>query len=569
MIDVAFPPRGATLQATSSYIDVSGEVTSGAGAIVSVTVNGDPVSLDGGNFSVAFSPEYGGNTLVIVATDAMGTVRQHVQAFHWASEYISPNDKAEPGIGIWMAQETIDDGDHSLPPNDLATIFELVLAGYPLDGLVSGKVASTSIGWADYDIYISNFKAGPRSVSLDAQTGKLKMTATLSDLDADVDLETDDWAPNIGGSVDISEVIVTGDVSLNVANNGLEASLDNIDVTINEPDFDFDSGAVNFLLGWLADILVDDLKGELEGAFAGEFAGQLEPLLADALGTLAFATSFDMPSLDPSGEPVTVALSTDFSDVSVKNSGAEFQLRAAATSADSNSYDNLGAVARSGCGLNEQLMDLPKAGPFEIGFSDDTFNLLLYAAWQGGLLEFEVPPEMLADVDLSQYGIGSDALTIHMSGMLAPVVSDCDGEGLVLHVGDLKVTANLELFGQSMDVEMYASFKAGVALSVADGVLGIEIEEVQELDSEISILQEDLVASEAGIAALIDDNLVPALLGALGGGALGGFPLPEIALTDELLNLPPGSIPAGTAIGINPQSSSHEAGNVFISGTLK
>ena len=77
------------------------------------------------------------------------------------------------------------------------------------------------------------------------------------------------------------------------------------------------------------------------------------------------------------------------------------------------------------------------------------------------------------------------------------------------------------------------------------------------------------MASEAGIAALIDDNLVPALLGALGGGALGGFPLPEIALTDELRNLPPGSIPAGTAIGINPQSSSHEAGNVFISGTLK
>jgi hypothetical protein len=568
-ITVNYPPRGATLEAVTAYIDVAGEVVSGAGAITSVTINGEPATIDGDTFSASFAPEYGGNTLVIEATDELGTTRQRVQAFHWAPEFIAPNAKAEPGIGIWMAQVTIDDGDHSLPPNDLATIFELVLAGYPLDGLVSGTVATTTIGWADYDVKVSNFTAGPRSVSLETKNGKLRMTAVLKDLYADVNLKTDDWAPNFPGHLDINKVTVTGDVTLSVVNHQLVADLDNIDVSISGLDFDFDSGAVDVLLGWLADILIDGLVSELEDTFAGEFASQLEPLLADALGTLAFSTNFDMPSLDPNGAPVSVALETDFGAVSVKGSGAEFQLRASASAPDSNSYDNLGAVARSGCGVSEQVMELPKSGPFEIGFSDDTFNLLLYAAWQGGLLEFEVPPEMLADVDLSQYGIGSDALTIHMSGMLAPVVTDCGGEGLVLHVGDLKVTANLEIFGQSMDVEMYASFSAGVSLSVADGVLGIEIEEVQDLDSQIAILQEELVGSEAGIAALIDDNLVPALLGALGGGALGGFPLPEITLTDEMLNLPPGSIPAGTAIGIEPNSSSHDAGNVFISGTLK
>ncbi|MGB0589552.1 MAG: hypothetical protein ACPGU1_07740 [Myxococcota bacterium] len=568
-IAVSFPPRGATLEANNAYIDVTGTVSSGAGDITSVTINGDEATVDGDSFTASLAPEYGGNTLVIEATDTQGTTRKRVQAFHWAPEFIAPDAKAEPGIGIWMAQSTIDDGDHSLPPNDLATIFELVLAGYPLGGLISGTVATTSIGWADYDVNVSNFSAGPRSVGLETQNGKLKMTAVLEDLYADVKLKTNDWAPDFPGHVDISKVTVTGDVLVSVVNHQLVADLSNILVEISGLSFTFDSGAVDFLLGWLADILTDGLVSELEDTFAGEFASQLEPLLADALGTLAFSTSFDMPSLNPSGAPVSVALETDFGAVSVKDSGAEFQLRASASAPDSNSYDNLGAVARSGCGVNTQTMALPKSGPFEIGFSDDTFNLLLYAAWQGGLLEFEVPPEMLADVDLSQYGIGSDALTIHMSGMLAPVVTDCSGEGLVLHVGDLMVTANLEIFGQSMDVEMYASFSAGVSLSVADGVLGIEIEEVQNLDSQIAILQEELVGSEAGIAALIDDNLVPALLGALGGGALGGFPLPEIALTDEMLNLPPGTIPAGTAIGINPQSSSHDAGNVFISGTLK
>ena len=44
---------------------------------------------------------------------------------------------------------------------------------------------------------------------------------------------------------------------------------------------------------------------------------------------------------------------------------------------------SLGAVNREGCGAENQTMFMLKDGPFEIGFSDDTFNLLLYAAWQG------------------------------------------------------------------------------------------------------------------------------------------------------------------------------------------
>ena len=569
VITVAYPPRGATLVNTA-FVDVTGEVTSGAGDIVELTVNGEPADTLGPSFSASISPVFGGNTLVIEATDSLGTTRKHVQAFHWAPSYLAPDAKAQPGIGIWMAQETIDDGDHSLPPDDLATIFELIFAGYPLNGLVDGKVAETSILGADYDVNVSNFSAGPRSVSLDALDGKLGMTAVIDDIYADVDLVTGAWfAPNYPGYVTIEEVVVTGDVSIEVQGHQLVASLESISVQIVNEDFNFDSGVVNFLLGWLADIFIGGLIGELEQTFEGEFASQLEPLLADALGTLAFSTSFDMPSLDPNGESISVALTTDFEDVAVNPSGAEFQLRASATSVDANSYDNLGAVERSACGGGEQVMDLPMAGPFEIGFSDDTFNLLLYAAWQGGLLEFTVPPEMLADVDLGQFGLSPDALNIEMSGMLAPVVSDCANGDLVLHVGDLKVLATMDLFGQSLDVEMYASFSAGVSLSVADGVLGIAIEEIESLESQISIVQEDLVASEVAIAALIDENLVPALLGALGGGALGGFPLPEIALSDDMLDLPPGSIPEGTAIGINPQSSTHDAGNVFISGTLK
>ena len=120
-----------------------------------------------------------------------------------------------------------------------------------------------------------------------------------------------------------------------------------------------------------------------------------------------------------------------------------------------------------------------------------------------------------------------------------------------------------------MDVVMFASFTAGVEMSIDDGQLGLVLEDIEDLQSQIAIQQEDLIGSEALIASLIDDSLVPGLLGALGGGALGAFPLPEVPLTDELLGLPPGSIPPGTALGINPTGINQVDGNSYIEGELK
>ena len=470
-----------------------------------------------------------------------------------------------------MSQATIDDNDHSQPPDDLATIFELVLAGYPVDSFIEGDNGTVEVLGCDYTVKIKNFSDGSRSVSLDTQPGSLGMDASISNATADIKLKPNGWClwGTINGNVTIQSINISGDVSLSVVNAELDASLDNVSVTMNNLDFDLDSGVLDVLIGWLIDLFTEGLADDLAQSFEGEFANQLEPVLASALGSLAFDTSFELPSLTPGSPGVEVSLTTSFSDVDISDSGAAFYMKAGSSAIADPAYENLGALRRLGCGASAQSLQMPSTDPFEIGLSDDTFNLLLYAAWQGGLLDFEVPPEMLADVDLSQFGISPDDLSINLSAMLAPVVTDCAGGELTMHMGDLKVNAAMNLFGQVIDVEMYASFSAGVTLSVSEGTLGLEINEIQGLESQISVLQEALVESESAIAALIDDSLVPALLGALGGGALGGFPLPEIALTDEMLDLPAGSIPNGTAIGINAESSVHEDGNVYISGTLK
>jgi hypothetical protein len=289
----------------------------------------------------------------------------------------------------------------------------------------------------------------------------------------------------------------------------------------------------------------------------------LEPMLADALGSLAFQTSFEMPSLDPNGSTVPIDLVTDFFSTDLSPAGAELKLRAGMFGPQMAPHVNDGALMRGGCGTGIQTMTLPKESPLEIAFSDDTFNMLLYAAWKGGLLEFDVPASMLSAVDLSAFGI--EEMSVHVSGMLAPVISDCNpNNNLQLHLGDLKIDATITLFGSTMDVLIYASFQVDVELSVDNGEIGLALSEVTSLETEVTVLQEALITSEYLVADLVNETLVPSLLDSLGGGALGAFPLPEIALDSGL----PGT-PGGTSIAIEPISYWRLEGNSLISGVLK
>ena len=560
-ITVTYPLRGATIQgAGTPTITVTGSVTSGGGPITSFMINGVPTQVAGdGSFSRIVQTAVGGNTLVFEAVDAKDTPRRRVQAFHWAKGYNKPappkGGMADPGLGIFLSQEVIDDGDHSQPADDLATIFELVLAGFDIAGLVPSGALASVLG---YDIYIKNLKDTKRSVSLQSGNGVLKMTATIEGVTGDVDAKAE-WLPDASGDLTITKITIKADVEVNVVNHALDAQLKNVDVTLTGVDI-----SIGWLVDWLIDLFVDGFVSDIEQNFESEMAAQLEPMLTDALSSLAFSTSFDMPSLDPAGGTVAIDLVTDFSAVDFTPAGGAFHLRAGAYAADkATAFDNSGAVRRLGCGTGLQQLILPKASNLELSLADDTFNLLLWSAWSGGLLEFDVPDSMLADVDLGEFGITD--VSIHISGMLAPVISDCNpDQSLKIHIGDLRADASMSLLGTQMDVVMFASFTAGVELAIADGELGLALTELEELESEVTVVQEGLIGSEAVIAGMIDESLVPGLLDALGGGTLGGFPLPEIDLSGSLDGVPP-----GTGIAIDPEEVSRAGGNTIVSGDLK
>ncbi|MGM0575858.1 MAG: hypothetical protein ACQEXJ_09035 [Myxococcota bacterium] len=563
-ITVTSPERAATLEGSSPFLYVQGQVESGAGPITELKLNGTSVNIQSdGSFSYPYNGHIGGNTLVLEATDSFGSTRKRVQSFLFGVDYNKPTEPkagmVEQGMAIHLAQEVLDDGDHSHPPDDLATIFEMVLDGYDFSSIMppGSKLGSVDLVVGTASVYVEDFWAGERSVSLYSTFSGLEMTASVADVGVTVCAGCGEWY-EVDADVTMDAIIIDADLDLSVENHQLVANLTNVSVTVDNLDV-----SAGVLVDWLIDFFEPTIKEEIETSFESEIAGQIEPMLTDALSSLAFQTTFDMPSLDPSGGSVPLSLVTDFQAVESNSSGLTLKLRSGAYAPKVTPYDNLGALARGGCGSGYQKLIVPKADPLELVLSDDTLNELLYAAWNGGLLEVDVPPEMLSDVDLGEYGITD--LDISLSGMLQPTLSDCNPDSeQEVHIGDLRVDASLNLLGQPMDVVMYASFIAGVDILVQDGELGVSLTSVKSLESEVTVLQDGLVGSEDMIADLINENLVPSLLDAMGGETLGGFPLPEIDLGAAVDGLP-----AGTVIAIDPQSITRQGGNTIVGGDLK
>ncbi len=164
-IGIEFPPRGATLvgDADDRAVTVIGTVTSAAAELASLTLNGNPVTVGGdGRFSYDVTAVVGGNTLDLLATDGLGAERRRVQAFLWSSDYLEP--KQAPGemvakaLAFYLSQEALDDGDRSLPADDMATILNLALDGFDVAQFLDPTTPMTSS--AGYDVYLTDLSLG-------------------------------------------------------------------------------------------------------------------------------------------------------------------------------------------------------------------------------------------------------------------------------------------------------------------------------------------------------------------------------------------------------------------------
>lgn len=563
-IVVTSPVRAATLISPPNLVTVNGTVSSGAGPITSLTVNGQPAFITGQNFSTFLQGRIGGNTLIVEATDSFGSKRKVVQSYLMANAYTVPkpgppaSGMIDPGVGIFLGQEVIDDGNHALPADDLATILESVLADFDLGAIIpTDKPFDTySILGIDTDIWIKSIKDTGRKISLISGTNGLALTATITGLSAGVCATTGKCSDflAINGTLSASAIVIKATVRLSVdpTTHALQTKLEDVLVDVQGLDI-----SIGVLVDWIINFFEPTLENTVEDGFKDQLVGTIEPILSDALTGLAFDTSFDLPSLNPGGGTVPLQLKTDFSSAKTTAAGMTLELRAGAFAPSIIEVPpgNLGSLLRRGCGSNLQKIYYSQLDPLELALSDDILNELLYSAWRAGLLEFAVPPSLFEGVDLSGYGVTD--LDIQVRGLLAPTISDCNPTSeLLVHIGDLRVTGSMKIFGIPLNIVMYVSLSAGMNLSAENGEIGLQLTDVKALDTELTVLEDGLIDSETLIAGLIEENLVPALLGSLGGGSLGGFPLPELDL-------------GGSLVSINPTKIVRIGGNTVVGGGLK
>ena len=577
-ITVTSPARGATLQGVTgaATVTVSGTVVSGAGPITSFTINGvaTPVDPATGAFSRAVPAQVGGNLLVIEALDALGSPRRVVQSFLWSTAYRKPttpmSGAVTNGVAVWLDKLAIDDGQRSLPPNDLGTILELALKSYNFATLIPSPAASNvdaSIA-GKYNIYLKNLTyTGPR-VTLTPRAGGLALRAVISSGHADIEARKtcsaslfSCWGPGtITGDITFSSITIDVNLNLGVASHDIVVTVASSAVSIAGVDVQID-GVFGWLAEWVLDFFLGDFVDDIEAQFNGQIAPVLGPLVRDALRELAFATSLDIPRVSGAGA-IGVDLVTDYERVAFDAEGGRIYLRAGAFAPKETPYDNRGVPDRVMCGSGAaQSLVLPEASALELALADDTLNSVLFAAWRGGLLEFAVPAAWLAGTDLGAFGISDLSLTV--TGMLAPTASDCGGGGLKAHIGDLRVEMSLALFGQPLTGDVWVSAVAGVEVSQANGQISVKLTGVDRVETQVDIAQEGLIGAEEAIRALIQDNLVDGLMAALGGTELGAIPLPDIDLSGALPSLPP-----NTRIRINPQTLYRQHGTTIVGGTL-
>ena len=134
-------------------------------------MNDTTVALDAnGAFSHTVPVTYGPNVLSFAASDSEGHARDRVQSFLWSSEFrlpTTPNEGMSPlGLGIYLDQEALDDGDPTDGTDDLATIVQAAVGNLDLTSLFD---SSTPIAnEAGYNIYLTSLLVTTTSASLDA-----------------------------------------------------------------------------------------------------------------------------------------------------------------------------------------------------------------------------------------------------------------------------------------------------------------------------------------------------------------------------------------------------------------
>jgi len=578
-VTITYPPRAQTFSGSTSLV-VTGTVVDTVSGIAMLKVNGDDVEVqpDGG-FSKPMTLVHGMNLISVEAEDGFANSWKAFRSSFYSTKYL-PADTADPAaaqisksILAYLSQEFIDDGDHSDPPDDLATIVEKVMAG--LD--IAGMLPQEGIQVLDKaTVYLTGVDFDPPQVTLQSVDGGIHLLMTIPNLTVDFTLEVCIDLPFVGetcqtsyGIIFVEKLKLDAFLFVGIGADGLvDASLGPLDVELEGVNVDI-QGILGSLFDSLVNVLVTTLTDALISQFSQQFGEQLPAMIEDALNQLAQGQEFELPPLVGAGDPTKLLLSLSFEQLAFSFDGLVLGLKAALTAVGKVAHTPAGVLLRDGCmGTEIQPFLLPKTNEMNAAIAADFVNEALFSIWWSGAITLDLTAEDLGDIDVSEYGI--ENLSVKTDLYYAPILKTCGTDGkLLLQLGDAFVHAKFFMMNMNWDIQIFLFIEADAALKLVQNAdtgeteIGIEIGELKTAEIDVDAVGEDLKGKEAMVVDLFKGVLLPQLMDSLL-GSLGSFAVPSI----DLSTLAEG-IPEGTAISVDLEELYLENGYLVIGGKRK
>lgn len=572
------PARGATLTGKPA-VNVSGYVNDDIAGVVSLQINGDEVVVKpDGTFTHILLASQGMNVIIAEATNLGNKSSRTSRAFYYSPVWY-PIDAATPdegkvpkGFGVWLGQGFLDDGVHEpSKPNDLATIIENLVANLDLGSVLPNPAADLGT----YKLYINNLKFNKPTLGLDAFNGGIGMKVKIPNLNLNMKFSGTckilfiDLCPDVSGSVSANAISIAADVLASSPNGQPQISVGGVNVSIDDLDIDID-GILGWLFDWLIDWIVGSFSGQIESMFEDQVASQAADIVKELIEAFALNTSFDIPPLLGAGDPVTLMLTSNLSQLQFTDDGGQIGLDANIVTAKKVTQKPLGSIGRASCmKKGEPPYEPDTTKDFGIGLHDDVLNQALFSIWWGGVLNMTLGKDVLGDVGGDAVA-GIEDLTIKTLFFTPPILTSCNpAEQLKVQIADLFLDVHILFFGIELQLGIFASFEAEADLVVTtdaatgEKLVGIELLGVTQSEIEIVSITPGFEDSKQLFADMIQTQLLDGLVDGIGGEALGGFPIPSI----DLSTLDP-SIPAGTMLNIQLNKLERIYGFTVIDGSV-
>lgn len=488
MLSIIYPARGATIKGKPS-VTIVASVNDTLSGISKLMINGQELTpadyIKSGQLTYQLPKIHQGlNTVEIAIENSMGQKASETRGFQFSYKYYDV-DSANPdasmipdAVKAYLGRSFFDDGDHTMPADDVATIIENIVGGLKIESLIPNPIASAG----PYKVFIRHIGYDKPTVSLSPEKDHLLLGLVINNFDMEVEAEGKcefiiDWCPDVTGFVNVDSFVVDMAIYIVMDENGVfQSSLEFADFQINGLDIDLD-GFIGDLLDWLIDSLVDIFEDAIEEAIKSQIETMLNDMMGDLLSKFRISESIPIPSILGS-EPTEISFSTVPSAFVLDHPGFWLDMDAVIYGPAGVGHDNLGSIARADClKANVDEFEIPQDA--QVGFAafDDVLNQALYAVWNTGTLNLSIGDDILGGLDLPAIVLKK----VDLDFFEPPILTSCNtsyvfdpetftGECtpdadqiLQLQLGDLYARIEAEIFGSPMYMEVFVQ-----AIALAD-----------------------------------------------------------------------------------------------------